>query len=415
VNILQMAREGLRQPLAAALQQQTARPAAARCEGLRVRTDGGFRTVNLSLRPLKAAGPEELVLVAFEEPAGPGPGAPPGEGAAVPAADADRRIEALRQELRAKDETLQNTLEEMQTSNEELKSINEEMQSGNEELQSTNEEMETSREELQSTNEELTTVNAELQQRMDELTRTNNDLNNLMAGTGVATIFLDNDLRIRRFTAAATQLINLIPGDVGRPLSHISSNLATYAELAEDAETVLRTLAPRETEVQVKGGDWYLLRILPYRNQYDAVEGAVIIFVDITEQRRLQAALKEAETLNRLAVVVRDASDAITVRDFTGRILAWNPGAERIYGWTEAEALAMNARDTVPPELRDQTLAMARQLSLGKVLEPHCTRRLARDGSTFEVWLTLTALVGPTGNIYAIATTERKIGLRDSS
>jgi two-component system CheB/CheR fusion protein len=287
------------------------------------------------------------------------------------------------------------------------------MQSGNEELQSTNEEMETSREELQSTNEELSTVNAELQQRMDELTRTNNDLNNLMAGTGVATIFLDNDLRIRRFTAAATLLINLIPGDVGRPLSHISSNLTAYGELAEDAQRVLRTLVPRETEVQVKGGDWYLLRILPYRNQKDAVEGAVIIFVDITEQRRLQAALKEAEALNRLAVVVRDASDAITMRDFTGQILAWNPGAERIYGWTEAEALAMNARDTVPPELRDQALAMARQLSLGKVLEPHCTRRLARDGSTFEVWLTLTALVGPTGNIYAIATTERKIGLGD--
>jgi two-component system CheB/CheR fusion protein len=412
VNILQMAREGLRQPLAAALQQQGPRPSAARFEGLRVRTNGGFSTVNLSLRPLKAAGPEDLVLVAFEEPAVPGP-IPSGEGAAVPAADADRRIEALKQELRAKDETLQSTLEEMQTSNEELKSINEEMQSGNEELQSTNEEMETSREELQSTNEELSTVNAELQQRMDELTRTNNDLNNLMAGTGVATIFLDNDLRIRRFTAAATLLINLIPGDVGRPLSHISSNLTAYGELAEDAQRVLRTLVPRETEVQVKGGDWYLLRILPYRNQKDAVEGAVIIFVDITEQRRLQAALKEAEALNRLAVVVRDASDAITMRDFTGQILAWNPGAERIYGWTEAEALAMNARDTVPPELRDQALAMARQLSLGKVLEPHCTRRLARDGSTFEVWLTLTALVGPTGNIYAIATTERKIGLGD--
>jgi len=161
--------------------------------------------------------------------------------------------------------------------------------------------------------------------------------------------------------------------------------------------------------VQIKGGAWYLLRILPYRTQKDAVDGVVILFVDITEQRRLQAALKEAETLNRLAVVVRDASDAITVRDFTGRILAWNPAAERIYGWTEAEALALNARDLVPEELRDQALAMARQLSLGDVVAPHCTRRLARDGGTFEVWLTVTALIGPTGNVYAIATTERKI------
>jgi two-component system CheB/CheR fusion protein len=196
---------------------------------------------------------------------------------------------------------------------------------------------------------------------------------------------------------------------VGRPLNHIASNLVLYNRMMEDAQEVLCSHAPKEAQVQIKGGAWYLLRILPYRTQKDAVDGVVILFVDITEQRRLQAALKEAETLNRLAVVVRDASDAITVCDFTGRILAWNPAAERIYGWTEAEALALNARDLVPEELRDQALAMARQLSLGHLVAPHCTRRLARDGQTFEVWLTVTALIGPTGNVYAIAITERKI------
>jgi len=285
------------------------------------------------------------------------------------------------------------------------------MQSGNEELQSANEEMETSREELQSLNEELSTVNAELQQRLEELTRTNNDMSNLLAGTGVATIFLDDALCIRRFTPAATQVVNLIPGDVGRPLSHIASNLVGYATLVQDAREVLRTLVPMETEVRVQDGAWYLLRILPYRTQVNAIEGAVVIFVEITEQRRLQAALRDAELLNRLAVVVRDASDAITVRDFTGRILAWNPGAERLYGWTEAEALGMNARDLVPPELRDEALAMARQLSQGEVLAPHRTWRLGRDGQNFPVWLTVTALIGPSGNVYAIATTERKVPL----
>jgi two-component system CheB/CheR fusion protein len=403
-NILQMARKGLGQELAAAMRRVAAHRAPVRSPGLQVVSNGGVTDVDLTVRPLVADGTEGMLLVIFEQPP-----APVQAGAALTPTEAEQRIASQRQELKDKDESLQSTVEEMQTSNEELKSINEEMQSGNEELQSTNEEMETSREELQSVNEELATVNAELQQRLDELTRTNNDMNNLLQGTGVATIFLDGDLRIRRFTSAAAQVVNLIPGDVGRPLNHIASNLLAYDRMTEDAQEVLNSLEPKEAEVQIKGGAWYLLRILPYRTQENAVEGVVILFVDITEQRRMQAALKDAETLSRLAVVVRDASDAITVRDFTGRILAWNPGAERIYGWTEAEALKLNTRDLVPKELRDQALAMARQLSLGHVVAPHCTMRLARDGQSFEVWLTVTALIGPTGNVYAIATTERKI------
>jgi two-component system CheB/CheR fusion protein len=406
-NLLQMAREGLRQELTAAIHQVARHRTPVHRAGLRVLTEGGPSLVDLTVRPVAAAGTEDLFMVIFQQPPAPDPEA--GAPDAQSATDADLRLAALKQELRDKDESLQSTIEEMQTSNEELRSINEEMQSGNEELQSTNEEMETSREELQSVNEELATVNAELQQRLDELTRTNNDMSNLLAGTGVATIFLGDDLRIRRFTPSATQVVNLIPGDVGRPLSHIASNLVGYDRLTEDTQEVLRTLVPRETEVQIKGGAWYLLRILPYRTQANAIEGAVILFVEITEQRRMQAALSEAEAMSHLAVVVRDASDAITVRDFTGRILAWNPGAERIYGWSEAEALALNARELVPVDLRDQALAMARQLSQGQVVAPHCTRRLARDGQSFEVWLTLTALIGPTGNIYAIAATERKI------
>jgi len=403
-NILHMAREGLRQELAKAVRQVAAQRAPVRRPGLQVRANGSLSSVDLSVQPLLSPGAEGMMLVIFEQPPAPVPA-----GAALTPTEAERAVAALQLELKDKDESLQSTIEEMQTSNEELKSINEEMQSGNEELQSTNEEMETSREELQSVNEELATVNTELQQRLEELTRTNNDMNNLLAGTGVATIFLDGELRIRRFTPLAAQVVNLIPGDVGRPLNHIATNLAVYDRMTEDAAEVLRTLATKEAEVQVKGGTWYLLRILPYRTQDNAVDGVVILFVDITEQRRMQAALKDAETLNRLAVVVRDASDAITVRDFTGRILAWNPGAERIYGWTEAEALALNARELVPAELRDQALALARQLSLGHVVAPHCTRRLARDGQSFEVWLTVTALIGPTGNVYAIAATERKV------
>jgi two-component system CheB/CheR fusion protein len=150
-----------------------------------------------------------------------------GNGAGESATDCDARIAALKQQLRAKEEYLQTSNEELETSNEELKSSNEEMQSVNEELQSTNEELETSKEELQSVNEELATVNAELQQKVADLSRANNDMNNLLAGTGVGTVFVDHQLRVQRFTPTVTQVINLILTDVGRPVGHIVSNLPT--------------------------------------------------------------------------------------------------------------------------------------------------------------------------------------------
>ena len=211
--------------------------------------------------------------------------------------DIDGRIAALEQELRAKEEYLQTTIEELETSNEELKSTNEEMQSVNEELQSTNEELETSKEELQSVNEELATVNAELQTKVADLSRANNDMNNLLAGTGVGTLFVDQQLRISRFTPAATQLINLIPTDVGRPVGHIVSNLVGYDRLVEDVQAVLDTLVPKETEVQTTAGDWYQLRIRPYRTLDNVIEGAVITFVDITRSKQVEEALREAREL----------------------------------------------------------------------------------------------------------------------
>ena len=426
MNILKMAREGLRRDLTTALHKAVALKEPVRHAGLRVKTNGDFTTVNLTVQPVPA-GPDaaaapKLFLVDLRGCAGGGPGtvrkgrrrggrreANRGESAT----DVDARIATLKQELRAKEEYLQTTNEELATSNEELKSSNEEMQSVNEELQSTNEELETSKEELQSVNEELATVNAELQNKVADLSRSNNDMNNLLAGTGIGTIFVDHHLRIQRFTPAVTQVINLILTDVGRPVGHIVSNLVGYDRLVADVQAVLDTLTPKEVEVQTQAGAWYLLRIRPYRTLENVIEGAVITFTEITEMKKAQAALRESEALRRLAVVVRDAHDAITVQDLEGRILAWNPGAERMYGWSEAEALTMNIRDLIPEGRREEALAVLRQQSRAEVLEPYRMQRIAKDGRIVEVWLTATALVNESGEAYAIATTEREIRLKE--
>jgi len=281
------------------------------------------------------------------------------------------------------------------------------MQSVNEELQSSNEELETSKEELQSVNEELATVNAELQTKVTDLSQANNDMNNLLAGTGIGTVFVDLQLRILRFTPAATTIINLIPGDVGRPVGHVVSNLIGYDQLDRDAQAVLHSLVPQETEVRTKTGQWYTLRILPYRTLENVIEGAVLTFVEITEIVRIREALRKANEFARMAVIVHDAHDAITLQDLDGRILAWNPGAVRMYGWSEAEALAMNVRDRIPAEGRVEAMARIRKLSEAEVLEPYRTQRLTKAGAVISVSMVSTALVDEKGRMYGIATTER--------
>jgi two-component system CheB/CheR fusion protein len=159
--------------------------------------------------------------------------------------------------------------------------------------------------------------------------------------------------------------------------------------------------------VQTRDGRWFTLRILPYRTLDNVIEGAVITLVDITEVQKAREALHKANELLRLAVVVRDAHDAITVQDLVGCTLAWNPGAERLYEWSEAEALAMNVRDRIPKELQQEALVKLHQLSLAKVLEPYHTRRLTKAGTVVEISMISTALVNEAGQMYAIATTER--------
>ena len=235
-------------------------------------------------------------------------------------------------------------------------------------------------------------------------------MNNLLAGTGVGTVFVDHQLRILRFTPAARTVINLIPSDVGRPVAHIVSNLVGYDRLVADTRSVLDSLAPIDTTIQALDGKWYAMHIQPYRTLENVIEGAVISFVDVTEIVQARDALRKAnEQLQRLAVVVRDANDAITVQDLEGRITAWNPGATRIYGWSETEALAMNTRDRIPPDRREEELARLNQLSRAEILEPYETQHLSKQGEVVNVRIIATALLDAAGQIYAVATTERPV------
>ncbi len=414
LNILKMARQGLRPALTTLLHKAAAKKELASHVGVRVKTNGDFSSVDVKVRPVVTDANEQALFLVILQPAAAASatlkvagGAATRSGTKADAKIINAQVAALQQELRDKEEYLQSSTEELETTNEELKSANEEMQSINEEMQSTNEELETSREELQSVNEELATVNAELQGKVADLSQANNDMNNLLAGTGVGTIFVDHQLCIQRFTPAITLVINLITTDVGRPVGHIVSNLLNYNHLVEDVQQVLDTLIPSEIEVQTKLGKWFVLRIRPYRTLENVIEGAVITFFDITEMKKARDALQEAESLRRLASIMTDSRDAIVVQDLEGKILSWNPCATRLYGWSEAEALGMNIRDLIPSSGREQALTIVRQLSQAEILQPYQMERVTKDGRTLRVSLTATALVKDSGEVYAIATTER--------
>ncbi|MFP4084886.1 MAG: CheR family methyltransferase [Desulfonatronovibrio sp.] len=304
-NILLMAREGLRLELTTALHKAVVDQKVVFRPDLRVKTNGEVVTANLSVRRVQAPLPGsreeqseksdgDLYLVVLEKtyqqsaiPGKGGSGADKVQEGAVADEDAQEYIATLQKELRARDEYIQSTFEELESSNEELSSSNEELQSVNEELHSANEELETSKEELQS-------VNDELHASVIELSQANNDMRNLLASTGIGTLFVDMNLCIVRYTPEVTRVVNLIDADNGRPLGHFSLNLKDYNTLVDDTRDVLDTLIPREVEVQTKTGEWFLMHIRPYRTRENTIEGAIITFVEITSRKKMEEELRAA-------------------------------------------------------------------------------------------------------------------------
>jgi len=294
-NIFAMARDGLRYELTGAFQKALRQEGPVALHGLKIKTDSGARFVDITIEKIEEAEAlRGLVMIVFTDvPA-------PVEMETKPPGRADKlRVKSHRQaelehELQHARAEMQNMRDEMQTSQEELKSTNEELQSTNEEMQSSNEELTTSKEEMQSLNEELQTVNNELQGKVDELSRTNNDMKNLLNSTDIATLFLDNELKVRRFTTQAAKIIKLITGDVGRPITDLASDLI-YPELKEDAGEVLRNLGVKEKPISSQDGRWFSVRIMPYRTLDDRIDGLVITFSDISAAKILERELRDKQ------------------------------------------------------------------------------------------------------------------------
>jgi len=292
-NIFAMARDGLRYELTGAFHQALRQEGPVILRGLKIDADSGPQFVDISVEKLAPSEPlAGSLMIVFSDVAAPTSTPAAGRAPARPARS-PRQAE-LERELHQTRAELQNTREEMQSSHEELKSTNEEMQSTNEEMQSTNEELTTSKEEMQSLNEELQSVNAELQGKVDELSRSNNDMKNLLNSTDVATLFLDNELKVRRFTTCAAKIIKLIPGDVGRPITDLASDLL-YPELPDDAREVAAKLGCTDKAIHSRDGSWFTVRIIPYRTLDDRIDGVVITFWDISTAKALEAKLQDMQ------------------------------------------------------------------------------------------------------------------------
>ncbi len=403
-NIFVMAREGLRYELASAFQKVMREKKDVVLHGVEVKTDSGAQSVDLKILLLER--PESLrgmLMILFKDVDTP-PETKTARRSKATQTDL-AQIAELERELQQARKELQITLEEMQTSQEELKATNEELQSTNEELQSTNEELTTSKEELQSMNEELQTVNSEQTARMSELTQANNDMNNLLNSTEIATVFLDKDLHIRRFTAGADRLFKLITGDVGRPLTDIVTDL-DYPNLAADTKEVLRSLITSEKDVATHNGRWFNVRIVPYRTLEDRIDGVVITCVEITMSKQLETKLRKSEAV--LAATINLAPLVLLCLTTEGVVVEFNREAEQVFGRNRECVLGLNYFEMFVPENKRTEVAesMMKAITVGAVHSLE-TPVLLSAGDIRAIQWSVNRMVDPDGTVTGIIATGR--------
>ncbi|MEZ2133103.1 MULTISPECIES: CheR family methyltransferase [unclassified Sinorhizobium] len=352
LNVFNLIHRDLRIDLRTALHKCETDKTAVKIGGLKVGQNGSALVVSLSVEPIETApGQPRRYMIILQD------GQIVGDEETAPSQRSpgqDEHVRRLEDELRQARDRLQATVEELESTNEELKASNEEYQSVNEELQSSNEELETSKEELQSLNEELQTVNGELAHRVEELARANSDLRNLLESTQIAAVFLDNDLRIKSFTPAITDIFHLIESDLGRPIHHIATRIA-YEDLEADARRVIRTLATieRATKNQ-QNGSQYLIRVLPYRSVDNVIEGAVLTFLDVTRMVRAEERLRDSEALLRSVV---EGIPQMVWRAVDGGNWTWcSPQWTTFTNQSEMAALGRGWLEPVHPDDRERVI-----------------------------------------------------------
>jgi two-component system CheB/CheR fusion protein len=339
-EITELVREEIKFELRSALHRAFERDEISLTRALPVKFNGAPHRVYIQVKPVsggESGRDRRRALILFIE------GEPESEGmigSARVGPPSSETVHRLQQELELAHARLRTMREESEAANEELRAANEELQSINEEYRSTAEELETSKEELQSINEELQTVNSELKLKLDTVSRANSDLQNLMAASDFGTLFLDPGLRIKRFTPRLAEVFNITISDLGRSITDFTHQL-NYDELAVDARKVLRDLMPIDREVPSLNHGWYLVRFRPYRTVDDKIDGVVITFVDISERRRAEDALRTSEERLRqeLRLVELSRAPLFTWEFDGGRIREWNRGSEELYGYAKEEAL----------------------------------------------------------------------------
>jgi two-component system CheB/CheR fusion protein len=400
LQLFDLVKKALRPAVREAVQRAFANRHTVQQDDLAVRVDGRGRAVTLIVEPLAAhSGHGECCVVAFRD-AGPLTGQRPPE----PSREADGQTSALEQELQVTRTQLRAASAELDRAQEETRSVTEEYQSVNEELQASNEELETSKEEMQSINEELETVNTELSDKNQRLATLNSDLRNLLESTQVATIFLDNDLRIKNFTPGITELFHLRETDYGRPITDLVSRL-NYHELADDVATVQRKLTVVEREVALSDGTTYVLHIRLYRTVANVIEGVVLTFFDITERKRFEAQRAW------LASIVDASVDAIISQDQNACITSWNAAAERIFGLNAQEAIGSTLAEQLGPYIDPSTRNHIDQ-RLGGFKPWETEMQWRRDQNTITLALSASPITDNADRVVATSIIARDISGR---
>ncbi|MEN3362769.1 MAG: two-component system, chemotaxis family, CheB/CheR fusion protein, partial [Burkholderiales bacterium] len=345
-SILELAHPDLQLELRAALFQATKTGLPVETQPIAMRQDDQIRAVRMIIRPAPPQhAAEGMTLLLFHESA-------ENADAAAPTSNAAENVIALHleDELRNTKEQLRALIDQYETTTADLKASNEELQAVNEELRSAMEELETSKEELQSVNEELLTVNVELKIKVDETVKAHDDLQNLLAATEIATVFVDRNVCIKRYSQPASRLFNMITTDIDRRLADITHRLH-YPELLPDIEQVLQTLQPHEREVSSADNEWFIARLLPYRTAADHIDGVVLTFVNFSQRKAAEERLRASEQRMRLiAASTRDY--AIATMDMDGVVTSWNSGAERLFGYSEQEMVGQSGGLVFLPEDR---------------------------------------------------------------